>query len=279
MITASLIIFSLLIEYVYDPISNMKDTYAINFLIEKYKNYFKDFFYNKYFIYLLFPVLIYIFINIITLFVDFIFHSFFSFLINLIILIYCLKPGEFNRMIEEIKLGASENISQFSKERVNYIMMNNSSEEILNSVFYASTRNIFSVLFWFLMLGSAGSLAYVSLDYMVNSKFKIDAQSKKKLRQLLGIIEFIPIHLTILSFALVDDFQTCKKNWQSLQSKNDIYSSNIEMMNTIGINLITNANKSESYEEKYSYVQMLIHRAFLAWLSIITLLILSGFFV
>ena len=38
----TLIIFSLLIEYVYDPIS-MKDTYAINFLIEKYKNYFKDF--------------------------------------------------------------------------------------------------------------------------------------------------------------------------------------------------------------------------------------------
>ena len=48
MTTALLIIFSLLIEYIYDPISNMKDTHVMQSLIEKYKEYFKEYFNNKY---------------------------------------------------------------------------------------------------------------------------------------------------------------------------------------------------------------------------------------
>ena len=93
MTTAFLIIFSLLIEYIYDPISNMKDTHVMQSLIEKYKEYFKDYFNNKYALYLFFAVLIFILINIIILLVDLILHPFFSFLINLIILVYCLPPG------------------------------------------------------------------------------------------------------------------------------------------------------------------------------------------
>ena len=57
MTTALLIIFSLLIEYIYDPISNMKDTHVMQSLIEKYKEYFKDYFNNKYALYLFFAVL------------------------------------------------------------------------------------------------------------------------------------------------------------------------------------------------------------------------------
>ena len=64
MTTAFLIIFSLLIEYIYDPISNMKDTHVMQSLIEKYKEYFKDYFNNKYVLYLFFAVLIFILINI-----------------------------------------------------------------------------------------------------------------------------------------------------------------------------------------------------------------------
>ena len=60
MTTAFLIIFSLLIEYIYDPISNMKDTHVMQSLIEKYKEYFKDYFNNKYVLYLFFAILVFI---------------------------------------------------------------------------------------------------------------------------------------------------------------------------------------------------------------------------
>ena len=99
MTTAFLIIFSLLIEYIYDPISNMKDTHVMQSLIEKYKEYFKDYFNNKYALYLFFAFLIFILINIIILLVDLILHPFFSFLINLIILVYCLRQENSIRLL------------------------------------------------------------------------------------------------------------------------------------------------------------------------------------
>ena len=283
MTTAFLIIFSLLIEYIYDPISNMKDTHVMQSLIEKYKEYFKEYFNNKYILYLFFAVLVFILINIILLLVDLILHPFFSFLINLIILVYCLRPGEFNRIINEVKLLDDVKKSKnFEIKRMNYILADNlysSADDKRSIIFYSSTRNIFNVLFWFLILGPAGALAYISIDFMVNGSMKIDAQSKKKLKQVIGIIEFIPIHLTLLSFALVDDFETCKKHWQSISKKKDLYLSNIDLITTIGLNLVIRNDDLNNDEFFYTNAQIIIFRALLAWLSIIVLLIFGGFFI
>ena len=283
MTTAFLIIFSLLIEYIYDPISNMKDTHVMQSLIEKYKEYFKEYFNNKYALYLFFAVLVFILINIILLLVDLILHPFFSFLINLIILVYCLRPGEFNRIIDEVKLLDDVKKSKnFEIKRMNYILADNlysSADDKRSIIFYSSTRNIFNVLFWFLILGPAGALAYISIDFMVNGSMKIDAQSKKKLKQVIGIIEFIPIHLTLLSFALVDDFETCKKHWQSISKKKDLYLSNIDLITTIGLNLVIRNDDLNNDEFFYTNAQIIIFRALLAWLSIIVLLIFGGFFI
>lgn len=283
MTTAFLIIFSLLIEYIYDPISNMKDTHVMQSLIEKYKEYFKEYFNNKYVLYLFFAVLVFILINIILLLVDLILHPFFSFLINLIILVYCLRPGEFNRIIDEVKLLDDVKKSKnFEIKRMNYILADNlrsSADDKRSIIFYSSTRNIFNVLFWFLILGPAGALAYISIDFMVNGSMKIDAQSKKKLKQVIGIIEFIPIHLTLLSFALVDDFETCKKYWQSISKKKDLYLSNIDLITTIGLNLVIRNDDLNNDEFFYTNAQIIIFRALLAWLSIIVLLIFGGFFI
>ena len=139
--------------------------------------------------------------------------------------------------------------------------------------------HIFNTLFWFLILGPAGSLAYISIDFMVNGSMKIDSQSKKKLKQVIGIIEFIPIHLTLLSFALVDDFETCKKNWQSISKKKDLYSSNIDLINTVGMSLVIHDNDLNDDDLLFTNAQMIIFRALLAWLSIIILLIFGGFFI
>lgn len=283
MITGLLIAFSLLIEYIYDPISNMKDTRVLQLTIEKYKEYIKEYFNKQYLLYLLFPIIIYILISIIILLVDSILHPFFGFLINLIILIYCLRPGEFNRIIDEIKLIGDINESkQFNKKRTDYILASESkkpSNDIRSSVFYSSTRNIFNVLFWFLFLGPAGSLAYISLDFMINGKMRIDSLSKKKLKIFIGYIEYIPIHLTLLSFALVDDFQTCKKNWQKISNNKDLYLSNIELINSIGVNLINRESELDDNDIFYTNAQMIIFRALLAWFSIIILLIFGGFFI
>ena len=56
MITALLIFFALIFEYVYDPVSNMKNTAVIDTTFEKFRNLVKNYIDNKYYVYLLFPI-------------------------------------------------------------------------------------------------------------------------------------------------------------------------------------------------------------------------------
>ena len=72
-----------------------------------------------------------------------------------------------------------------SSIKTNYILADNlsrSGDDNRGIIFYSSTRNIFNVLFWFLILGPAGALAYMSIDFMINGSMKVDTQSKKKLK-------------------------------------------------------------------------------------------------
>ena len=87
MITALLLIFALVIEYIYDPISNMKDTLVINNIYKKYVSIIKSYISEKHILNILFPIILVIFILISTYLLEHYMHSFFSFVITLIILV------------------------------------------------------------------------------------------------------------------------------------------------------------------------------------------------
>ena len=50
MITALLIFFALILEYVYDPVSNMKNTAVIDATFEKFRNLVNNYIDNKYYV-------------------------------------------------------------------------------------------------------------------------------------------------------------------------------------------------------------------------------------
>ena len=276
MITASLLIFSLIIEYMYDPIIEkpseriIKKTFA---LVRDSLNSRLD----KFYIYLLFPISVYIILTIIVSVLGSFLHPFFSFLINLFILFYCLKPNEFILNMEKIK---NKRFLDNCKEDKIFIRMMSTKkydiDSVKNNLFYNSLRNIFSVIFYFLLLGPAGSLAYLILDSYVNDpSFKVDVKSKNKLSIILGVLEYVPAHLTILSYAIVSDFEICVKSFKMTEYKPDLYVYNKGLVNNVGINLISDHDPDNDILQ----YKNIISRALLAWLSIVALLIFSGVFV
>ena len=276
MITASLLIFSLIIEYMYDPIIEkpseriIKKTFA---LVRDSLNSTLD----KFYIYLLFPISVYIVLTIIVSVLGSFLHPFFSFLINLFILFYCLKPNEFILNMEKIK---NKRFLDSCKDDKIFIRMMSTKkydiDSVKNNLFYNSLRNIFSVIFYFLLLGPAGSLAYLILDSYVNDpSFKVDVKSKNKLSIILGVLEYVPAHLTILSYAIVSDFEICVKSFKTTEYKPDLYVYNKGLVNNVGINLISDHDPDNDILQ----YKNIISRALLAWLSIVALLIFSGVFV
>ena len=277
MITALLIFFALIFEYIYDPVSNMKNTAVIDTTFDRFRNLVKNYIDNKYYIYLLFPISIIIIYSVIIYIADNYLHEFFSFIINLIVLVYCLKPSEFNNKLEDLK------ILQDNKEddqRFDYILPSY-NKKLIDNIFYNSTRSIFTVFFCFLILGPSGALAFIILDnYIYSKESKIDQKSKKGLKNIISIIEYIPIRLCSFAFAVVANFELCSRAWKSSKKEKSLYDSNITLINTVGISsYIELENNSEgSQDDKIIFIQSIIYRTFLSWLSLTGFLIISGVF-
>ena len=278
MITALLIFFALIFEYIYDPVSNMKNTAVIDTTFDRFRNLVKNYINSKYYVYLLFPISIIIIYSIIIYIIDNYLHEFFSFIIHLIVLVYCLKPSEFNSKIEDLK------ILQDSKEgnqRFDYVLPSYNNKGLVENIFYNSTRSIFTVFFCFLILGPSGALAFIILDnYIYSKEIKIDQKSKKGLKNIISIIEYIPIRLCSFAFAVVANFELCSRAWKSSKKEKSLYDLNITLINTVGISSYKELeNNSEgNWEDKIIFIQSIIYRTFLSWLSLTGFLIISGVF-
>ena len=285
MITAFLIFFALVLEYIYDPVSNMKDTLVIDSAFLKFKDYIKNYKLDKLSTYIIFPIIIVIFFNIIDYFLYHYIHSFFSFLLGLVSLLYCLKPNEYNQKLENLKFSIENNIDLDESERFNYILFvekNTGPTSIINNAFYNSVRTIFAVLFVFLLLGPSGCLAYVILDnYLYSEKIKIDQKSKKFIKLILSFIEYLPVRITAFTFAVVANFQLCLNEWKSIKDHKEFYNSNINLINSIGVASFEESNNvnEDAIIQMITYTQLMVSRSLLAWLSLIAFLIIGGFFI
>ena len=279
MITALLIFFALILEYFYDPVSNMKNTAVIDSTFEKFRNLVKNYIDSKYYIYLLFPISIIVIYSIITYIIDNYLHEFFSFIINLIVLLYCLKPSEFNSKIEDLKILQD---NQEGDQRFDYVLSSHNNKDLIDNIFYNSTRSIFTVFFCFLVLGPSGSLAFIILDnYIYSKEIKIDQKSKKGLKNIISIIEYIPVRLCSFAFAVVANFELCSRAWKSSKKEKSLYDLNIKLINTVGISSYSEPenDSGNNREDKIIFIQSIIYRTFLSWLSLTGFLIISGIFV
>ena len=284
MVTAFLIFFALVLEYVYDPVSNMKDTVVIDKYFLKLKDLLKDYKLEKIYIYFVFPILVILVFIILDNFLYYFFHPFFSFLLSLIVLLYCLKPNEFNQKLDSLKFSIDAKADLDDTKRFKYILYSHKADEldsIINNIFYNSIRNIFSVLFTFLLLGPAGCLGYILIDnYIYSDQIKIDQKSKKYIKLIIALIEYLPIRICAFTFAVVANFELCLGKWRSLKKEKDVYNLNINLINSVGAaSFKSNDDNEKSIIDKIIYSQSMISRSLLAWLSIIGFLVISGVFI
>ena len=279
MITAFLIFFALILEYIYDPVSNMKDTAVIDKFFMKFRDLFKSYKFEKIIIYLSFPIFIFVIVNILDYALYNFLHPFFSFLLSLIVLLYCLKPNEFSQKLDNLKFAIQSETDQEQSDRYRYILHANKNDEIdsiVNNIFYNSMRSIFSILFIFLLLGPAGCLGYIIIDnYIYSKQIKVDQKSKKFIKLVVSILEFLPIRICAFTFAVVANFELCLDKWRSLKHHKEIYNSNSNLINIIGLASFKGDDDNLALA-KVIYAQSIISRSLLAWLSVIGLLVISG---
>ena len=284
MSTVSIILISLVIEYFYDDLKRYRKD---NIIFQSFEYLNSKINLNKYSqgrIFLFFIALILIVgmivVSILTSLIPIIY-----FIVSFFIILFSLRTNEFNRDIEELKIKL-----EFKKDNIDKSLLfklcpnlkhtrakNNLNGLVIKNLFFNSIRNTFSILFFFIILGAPGALAYKVMDYILYSdEFKMDAKDKQFLKSYMYYLDYIPIRLTAYSFSIVSNYDKVIDRINNLELSNNLYSSNIEYINHTGESVYDNSQKES---DQIIQIQNILSRTLIAWLGFILLLSFGGILV
>ncbi len=284
MITVSLILIALAIEYFYDDIKKYRRNDIVIKSYSLFEQFFNDEKYSKDIKFLLFLVAI-LFFSMILVTLSYYLSSVLYYLLSLLLVLFSLRTNEYNREIEEFKIKL-----EFNKDSIDNKMLfslcpnlkqtrakSNINNLVIKNLFFNSMRNTFSVIFVFILLGAPAALTYKVIDLMLYSDiFKINIQTKNNIKKYVYFIDYIPVRLTSYTLSIVSNYDRVIDRINNLKLSNNMYLSNIEYINQTG-EAVYDASQKEV--DQIIQIQNILSRTLIAWLSIIFLLGITGFFI
>jgi len=284
MITVSLILIALAIEYFYDDIKKYRRNDVVIKSYSLFDQFFNDDKYSKDIKFLLFLVTVLFFAMFLVTLSSYL-SSVLYYLLSLLLVLFSLRTNEYNREIEEFKIKL-----EFNKDSIDNKMLfslcpnlkqtrakSNINNLVIKNLFFNSMRNTFSVIFVFILLGAPAALTYKIIDLMLYSDiFKINIQTKNNIKKYVYFIDYIPIRITSYSLSIVSNYDRVIDKINNLKLSNNMYLSNIEYINQTGEAVYDTSQKEI---DQIIQIQNILSRTLIAWLSIIFLLGITGFFI
>ena len=192
MITVSLILIALAIEYFYDDIKKYRRNDVVIKSYSLFEQFFNDDKYSKDIKFLLFLVAV-LFFAMLLVTLSYYLSSVLYYLLSLLLVLFSLRTNEYNREIEEFKIKL-----EFNKDSIDNKMLfslcpnlkqtrakSNINNLVIKNLFFNSMRNTFSVIFVFILLGAPAALTYKVIDLMLYSDiFKINIQTKNNIKNM-----------------------------------------------------------------------------------------------
>jgi AmpE protein len=155
------------------------------------------------------------------------FFNFFKFLFDLFILLYCLNARDLRRQLTEYFNAYSREDSQASYYHGFTFIKKSSAETppedsphlvraVTRAIFLDADQHIFAVIFWYIVLGPVGAVLY----YLVNRIVFFAKQNQHELssfkesaKRIQGVLDWIPVRITGLSYALAGHFSYAFAKW------------------------------------------------------------------
>lgn len=156
-------------------------------------------------------------------------------LIGIIILIYCLGPGDNRRQLEGFIGAIKEQDIERANDYLDFLPTGVACREraVSERAILSFNEEIFTVLFWYSLLGPLGALFYrvsgLTGQYAQTEFANLYAAN----HALKGILEWLPIRLLGLSFTLVGNFTASFHFWVGKIISS--YEYNHDFLQTIGL--------------------------------------------
>lgn len=209
------------------------------------------------------------------------------------VLLFCLGPVDLDTQVDEYTQAVEAEDEATSKRVASEIVDDEPptsepafSQSVAEGILFQANQRLFGVLFWFLLLGPLGAALYriaTLLPRLEQANRDIDLFLNAK--QLLFILDWLPVRLTAICYAIAGSFEDALYGWRSYQERRyDEFSDSNSgtLICTGGGAMRLTTLLGEHGEELHDYSHLpqsamaLVWRSLMVWLSIAGLLTLTG---
>ena len=205
---------------------------------------------------------------------------------SVLVLLLCLDSRDFkNQLVAYFNASDKQDMESAYEYAIEFVgddCADNAAamaREVTKTIFLKSSQRVFSVLFWFVILGPLGAMLFFVTNQLAtlaraeDSEFNFISQPTDTF---LSLLEWIPVRLLAFSFALVGHFKpTMQWLWQH---KTDGLSATQDMVCQAGFTALaidSENTQTASVTENHDALDLVFH-AGVAWLVVIAILTLTA---
>ena len=201
-------------------------------------------------------------------------------LFGLVIFAFCLGPKDLNRQINNY-LEAKENGDEATaQDEASNIMQKEAPTdptqqvvEVTRAILYESNDRVFSVIFWFVVLGPLGALMYRLTAHTM--RVSGNETLANAAAQLLAILAWVPAHLTAVGYALTGNYEAARQEFYAKTKQDTLTDCNYLTLITAGQGAIKDSAPGDE-TDCIGSARALVLRTLIVWLSVIAILTLMG---
>jgi membrane protein required for beta-lactamase induction len=209
------------------------------------------------------------------------------------ILLYCLGPNDLDTLVNRyIEAVDSDDDSEIRVTATALIMDEPPTSEparsqaVAEGVLFQANQHLFSVLFWFILLGPIGAMAYRIATWLPTmEQANRDPDFLLNSKQLVVMLDWLPARITAFCYAIAGSFEDALYGWRSHQEErfSEFDNSNSGTLICTGggaIRLSTLINEAHEGAQLYSFLaksaMALVWRSLVVYLILVALLTFSG---
>jgi membrane protein required for beta-lactamase induction len=212
-----------------------------------------------------------------------------------LVLLYTLGPVDLDSRVEAYTKAAEEDDDEAIKEIAREIIEDEPptseparSQAVAEGTLFQANRRIFSLLFWFLILGPLGALLYRLATQLPRlERARQDLDFNLSAGQLIVILEWLPARITAICYAIAGSFEDALYGWRSYQDRrfDEFDNSNSGTLICTGsgaMRLTTLLDETDETSHDYGHLPQaamaMIWRSLVVFLIIIAVLTFTGVF-
>lgn len=214
---------------------------------------------------------------------------FFAFLFATCVLIYTMGPVDLSQQVKDYSEAVHNNddeairdiarqILGCNRSKLSTLTLNEIGQLVQRGVLNESITRVFGIILWFMLLGPLGAALLRMACELKKYHSLMGDGFEKSINDLVEILNWLPVRLTVLGFALAGSFTDTVSRWSSLTDfwKDDNETLLIDSaMGAIQNEPIDNDEKNDCLDAIHRTLA-LAKRTLVVWVTVIAILTLTG---